>query len=150
MLFQLGAVQFSLAPMTIHDISFDTGHDFAAKDIIGAARPRESMGEADSKISLSGRVFPHFFARHGQDSGLSGLATLEDMSRSGEPQMLVGGDGTIFGFYLIEKLRQKNTFIDTKGIGRQIDFDIDLVKSPIVPDASALISTLSAILSLFG
>jgi phage protein U len=91
MLYQLGAVQFEVAPVNIHEVSREVGADFAAKDIVGSPRPREFVGEADEKITLSGKLFPAHFR------GLGGLAGLESMARGGQPQMLVRGDGSVFG-----------------------------------------------------
>ena len=49
-LYQLGAIQFQVAPVNISEVSRETGSDFAAKDVMGAPRPREYVGEADERV----------------------------------------------------------------------------------------------------
>jgi phage protein U len=141
MLFQLGYVQFEVAPVNIHQISREVGADFAAKDIVGAQRPREFVGEMDEQITLSGKIFPAHFG------GLGGLSALEAMARSGQPQMLLRGDGTVFGWYLIERLAETQNYLDARGVGKIVEFEIALVKSP---DAASAGSMLSTLMSLFG
>lgn len=141
MLYQLGTVQFEVFPVNIHGVDREVGADFAAKDIVGAARPREFVGEADGPASLSGRLFPQKFG------GLGGLAALEAMARSGQPQMLVRGDGEVFGWHVIEKVKSRSGFLDRRGVGRVIDFEVQLMKSPRAASAQAMLSTL---MSLFG
>lgn len=141
MLFQLGSVQFDVAPVNVHEASREVGHDFAAKDVIGAPKPRESMGEADEKVSMSGRLFPHRLG------GLGGLAALEAMARAGTPQILVRGDGMVYGWFLIESVKEKSTYLDGRGVGREIEFDISLVRSPNAASAGSIMSML---FSLFG
>lgn len=136
MLYQLGVVTFEVAPVNVEKVTRDVGHDFAAKDIVGAQRPRESVGEADEKINMSGCLFPQRLG------GLSGLELLEQMAISGEPQMLVRGDGRVFGWYFIEHMREDSAYLDRNGVGRKIDFTIDLVKSPSAPSVFSMLKTL--------
>lgn len=141
MLFQLGPITFEVAPVNVDKFTQETGHDFAAKDIIGAMRPRESMGEADEKLALHGKLFPHHFGGGDQLNILQGLA------RGGDPQILVRGDGTNLGWFLIEKVKRQDEYLDAQGVGRVIEFDIDLVASPTRGSAGGIMSLL---FSLFG
>jgi phage protein U len=141
MLYQLGAAQFDVAPVNVHQVKRSVGADFAAKDIVGAPRPREFVGEADEQISLSGKIFPAHFG------GLGGLAAMEAMARSGQPQMLVRGDGAVLGWYVIVKLSELQSHLDRNGVGKIIDFEMTLMKSPTAASAGAMLATL---MSLFG
>ena len=67
-LYQLGAIQFQVAPVNISEVSRETGSDFAAKDVMGAPRAREFVGEADERLTFAGTMFPQKFG------GLSGIA----------------------------------------------------------------------------
>ena len=141
MLYQLGAVQFEVAPVNVDRIERKVGADYAAKDIIGAPRPREFTGEADETVKLHGTLFPHRFG------GLDGLSTLQAMAVAGEPQMLIRGDGYVYGWYLIEEVSDKATFLDREGVGRVIEFDVSLFKSPRSASSGSMLSML---MSLFG
>jgi phage protein U len=94
-LYQLGAIQFQVAPVNISEVSRETGSDFAAKDVMGAPRPREFVGEADERLTFAGTLFPQMFG------GLSGIDALQSIARAGQPQMLMRGDGSVFGWYVI-------------------------------------------------
>ncbi|RFB80390.1 phage tail protein [Methylovirgula sp. 4M-Z18] len=141
MLFCLGPLAFEVAPLNADEFTRDAGYDYAAKDIMDQQRPREGVGEADEKITLKGKLFPHRFG------GLDELTLLDNLRTSGAPQILVRGDGLNFGWYFIEKTNIRHTYLDPQGIGRQIEVAIDLVKSPNAPDAGSLLGQL---MSLFG
>ena len=140
-LFQLGAVQFSVMPVNVAELEREAGSDFAAKDIVGAERPREFTGVADHKVKMKGVLFPHKFG------GLPGLSVLQAMAQSGDPQMLIRGDGAVFGWFVIEKVSDTHTFIDAAGVGRMIEFEIEMVRTPLRGSVGGMLNTL---ISLFG
>jgi len=140
-LFQLGGVQFQVMPVNIEEFEHQVGGDYAAKDVMGAMRPREFMGPADDKVTMAGVLFPHKFG------GVPGIMALQIMAELGIPQMLVRGDGMVFGFYVIEKVTDKHAYIDMAGVGRMIEFEVELVKSPLGPSIAGAMSTL---MNLFG
>lgn len=132
MLYACGGVAFEVAPVNIHVFEREVGADFAAKDIVGERRPREFTGEADEKVSFSGRLFPQRFG------GLEGLGALQAMARAGQPQILIRGDGLNLGWYLIESVKDRHAYIDREGVGRMIEFDIELVATPRRAGAGAM------------
>jgi phage protein U len=140
-LYQLGAIQFQVAPVNVSEVSRETGSDFAAKDVMGAPRPREFVGEADERLTFAGTMFPQKFG------GLSGIDTLQSIARAGQPQMLMRGDGAVFGWYVIEKVTDKHSYLDVAGVGRMIQFEIELVKSPNAASAASMMSTLVGLFS---
>ena len=138
MLYQLGGVQFSVAPTNIDAVSRERGSDFAVKDIIGAQRPREFMGVGDSEVTLSGKLITHRF-------GMGALETLAAMAQSGQPQMLARGDGYILGWHYFEKVKEKHSWIGPLGVGRIIEFDLELKQSPGGATASSMVSMLMSL-----
>ena len=140
-LYQLGAIQFQVAPVNISEVSRETGSDFAAKDVMGAPRPREYVGEADERLTFAGTLFPQKFG------GLSGIDALQSLARGGQPQMLMRGDGSVFGWYVIEKVTDKHSYLDVAGVGRMIEFEIELVKSPTAASVGSMMSTLTSLFS---
>lgn len=140
-LFQLGALQFQVWPVNISEVEREVGGDYAAKDLVGSMRSREYMGPADDKIRLGGVLYPHKFG------GTPGIQALQVMAEMGVPQMLIRGDGGVFGWYVIEKVTDKHAYIDMVGVGRVIEFEIELVRSPLGPSVAGMMSTL---VGLFG
>lgn len=141
MLFQLGVVQFEVLPVNLTSYSRSVGADFAAKDLIGAPRSREFGGRSDETITLEGVIFPHRFG------GLGGLEVLQSIAVAGEPQMLIRGDGEVFGWYVIEKVEEKAEYLNSTGIGRKTGFTISLQAVPEGPGADGIMSMISMLLS---
>lgn len=135
MLMQLGSVTFEIWPFNAESVSRETSFDFVAKDVMGAQRPREAMGEGDEFIDITGRLFPEKFG------GLGTMDVLHQMRASGSSHILVRGDGLKMGWFMIEKVRERSTYLDREGVGKLIEFDIALVKGPM-PSAASYISTL--------
>ena len=136
-LLSLGGIIFEVAPINLHEIETTVGADYAEKDVVGAAKPREYMGEADTTITLSGKMFPQKFG------GLGGFAALQLMAQLGVPQMVVQGSGAVWGFYLIDKVTRTDTYLDAGGVGRIVEFEINLIRSPQGPTMSGMISQIS-------
>jgi len=144
MLFQLGYVTVdspndhvtfdSPGPFNVTETSEEFGGDHAVKAVVGARQPREFVGPADRKMTLSGTLFPDFFARAGYATGLDEVETLRAMAENGKPQILVRGDGVNLGWWIIEKVSQKSSKLSADGVGKVITFDIALVKSTASAD----------------
>lgn len=140
-LYQLGAIQFQVMPVNLQEVERETGGDWAAKDVVGARRPQEYMGPADDTITLAGCVFPHKFG------GASGITALHGMAEAGQPQMLVRGDGTVFGWYVLKRVSETNGYLDAVGVGRFIEFEVELLRAPLGPSVAGMMSMLT---NLFG
>ena len=119
MLFQLGALQINQT-FNAHETAHKYGADFVAKNVIGTRKPREYVGIGDDSISLTGTLFPL------KIGGLSELDMLQAMTEQGQPQILVRGDGTNLGWYVVDKVSEKSKYLDSSGIGRVIDIEIEL------------------------
>ncbi|MBB4042000.1 hypothetical protein GGR34_003685 [Microvirga flocculans] len=124
MLYQVGALTFRVTAPNIHEVELEASADYAAKDVIGSLRPLEFVGEGESVLTLRGRLFPRKWG------GLTSLDVLEQMRLSGEPHIVVRGDGRNMGWWVVERYREKHSYLGVSGVGRQIEFDIVLKKSP--------------------
>lgn len=148
MLFQLGPVTFDCpAGLNATGTAEEFGGDFAVKAVVGAQQPREFVGASDRSFSLSGDLFPYAAARAGQDTGLDDIETLRGIATSGDPQILVRGDGENLGWFLVEKVTQTATALSATGIGRKIGYTVKLVESPTAADQA---STTGVLAQLFG
>lgn len=138
MLMQLGSVTFEVWPFNTHAISRDTAADFAAKETMNNMRPREFMGEGDETLNISGRIFPK------KDQGGEALGTLDTLQRmrsSGTAQIVVRGDGRNMGWFLIQSVSEKSSFLASDGVGQVVEFDVSLVRAP-KPSPASYIKTL--------
>jgi len=133
MLAQLGSVTFEVWPLNLHETDRQAAADHVAKDVLGSLRPREFVGEGDDLITLRGRLFPEAFGGSTDD--------LHMMRVSGTAQIYVRGDGRSFGWWLIERVTERATFLDGKGRGKVIEFEVSLTLSP-PPSAERYLSTL--------
>lgn len=140
MLYQLGSLTFEVWPFNTEETVRETRADFAAKDVLGSLRPREFMGEGDNSFTFTGRLFPEKLG------GLSGLDALDAMRLSGKPQILVRGDGSNLGWWLVERVRESSSVLDPRGVGRIVDYEIGLMKSPSAPSVSSYLSTFLSLL----
>ncbi|WP_404291568.1 phage tail protein [Microvirga sp. RSM25] len=136
MLYQVGALTFRVSTPNIHEVELEAAADYVAKDVIGVLRPLESVGEGESMLTLRGRLFPRKWG------GTSSLDLLERMRVSGEPQIVVRGDGRNMGWWVVARYREQHSYLGTNGVGRQIDYEVALKKSPKAATALGYFSTI--------
>lgn len=137
MLMSLGVTTFEIAPVNIHAHSRDASADFAEKPVLGARPPLEFMGEGGEARSLTGRLFPRHFG--------GSLNDLDAMRKAGQAMPLTMGNGQALGWFVIDKLTEKSSFLQTDGTGGMIEFDISLRRA----DGPAAIDYFSLLSSLF-
>lgn len=130
-LFQWGPVQFHVWPLNVHEYDHTTATEYARKDVAGAPPPREWVGEDDEQIFFRGNVFPR------RIGGLPELEWMDDARESGKSYALVRGDGTKFGWFVIEKLMRTNKFLIIGGVAQVINFEALFTRVDVPRDASA-------------
>jgi phage protein U len=138
MLYMLGPVVFDVAPTNIDRIALVSGQDWAEKPVLGGPPDFEATGAAPTKTKMSGRLFPNF-------SGGGSLDVLVGMSQGSSPFMLMRGDGLVLGWQIIRNVLQRHSFLLPSGVGRVIDFDLEIDSTPNGPGADALLSLLQGL-----
>jgi phage protein U len=139
MLMQLGSVAFEVFPLNTHEHSRAAEMGFVEKAVLGARPPLEKVGEGNETRMISGRVFPRKFG------GLGQLASLEAARAAGQPLFLMRGDGRPLGFYVIERMNEKDTYLAANGVGQVIEFDISL-KAASAPSPSGYVVSIMGML----
>ena len=134
MLYAYGDLLFEIAPFNTEKTRRSTAADFAAKDLIGRRKSREYVGEGDEKLVFNCKLFPQKLG------GLDRLDWLDAVRLSGVPQMLVRGDGTPLGWFLLEQVEENSSYLNGQGIGNMIDVTINLIRDD-PPSAEAFISS---------
>ena len=118
MLMSLGPVRFEIYPFNTTDYGHDHEASFVEKPVLGARPPLEWVGEGSESWSITARIFPHRFG------GLGDLKTLYQARAAGRPLYLMRGDGAQMGWVVIERVSERSSYLDAKGIGRVVDVDI--------------------------
>lgn len=140
MLLMIGPVRLDVAPFNAvsHEQSRETA--FVAKPVLGGREPLEYVGEGPATVSVAGKLFPEKFG------GLTSLEILNLARASGVPQWLMRGDGGMMGWVVIDRVTERSTYLDRKGVGKMIDVDIGMRRVGI-PLAATFFSALAG---LFG
>lgn len=139
MLMQLGPVTFDMK-VNLQTTGEQSQTPYAEHDVIGAPPVYEFMGEGASTFTINGVVHPEHFG------GYSGLAAL-DAARTGHiPVPLVRGSLEPVGWFLITSLSRQDQELNELGIGRVIEFTVQLTKTD-APGAGLFSSVLNILLS---
>ena len=139
MLFAIGPLVFDLV-VNISEFEHDSETDFARKDVVGARKPFEFVGPGDETLRFTGTLFPERLG------GSGAVEALRRIQATGAPQLVIRGDGKIYGFFVIKRLSFKGQSLDAAGAPRRIDVSIELERT----DQPSTMSVFSALVSLFG
>lgn len=138
MLAQLGSTTFEIVPFNAIGTGHDAGADFAEKAVMGRRPPLEFVGEAPESFTIQAKLFPAKFG------GMSSLDGLHKQRQAGKALPLMRGDGTPLGWVVIEKVAERASFLDAKGVGQVIEVDITVKRSD-PPGAGGIFSILSGL-----
>lgn len=140
MLMMLGSVALDVWPFNPTDTGQETGGDFVEKPVMGRRPPLEWVGEAGETFTITAKLFP---AKLG---GLGSLSKLSAMRKSGIPQYLMRGDGVPLGWMAVERVSERSSYLDAKGVGQVIEVEISLRRS----DAPTAGDYFSAVVGILG
>ena len=139
MLMILGPLMMEVWPFNPTETTREAGGDYVEKPVMGRRPPLEFVGEASETFTITARLFP---AKLG---GLGGLSQLNAMRQSGIPQYLMRGDGVPLGWMVVERVSERSSYLDAKGVGQVIDVDITLKRAD-APNAANFFAAISGIL----
>lgn len=138
-LLSVGPLVFDLR-VNLHQYSRESAEDFARKDVIGARRPYEHVGEGDERLTLSAKLFPDRLG------GAGAVDALHEIKRTGSPQLVIRGDGKVFGFYVITSVQDSGEYLDASGRPRMVDVEVTLERC----DQPSAADAFGSLLNLFG
>ncbi len=128
MLYAVGSIVFDTFPLNVDQVSRFTGGDFAEKPIMGRTPSFEHVGEAAEELRLGGKLLLRF---GGQDE----WDALHQLRREGRAQYVLRGDGRACGWFLIFSIREDDRFLDAKGRGQIVEFEIEMRRADRPPAA---------------
>lgn len=87
---------------------------------VGLRPAYQFLGLGEEKITLSGVLLPEI------TGGVLSLLILKTMAAQGKAWPLLGGDGTIYGMYVVASLTQTHSVFFSDGRARRIEFSMTL------------------------
>ncbi|TJV09028.1 MAG: phage tail protein [Mesorhizobium sp.] len=103
MLMKIGLVECDLS-FNIDTHGRETTHDYAEKPVVGARPPLEDVGVGSETLTVSGRLIPSKLG------GLGTLNILRNAQLAGTPQLVTRGDGSVFGFYVVQSISDEHDY----------------------------------------
>jgi phage protein U len=119
-LMTLGGFQFAINTAAHDSLQRETAYRWEQQDRLGREPAMQFIGAGNEKISLQGRIYPHF------RGGLGQLNTMRQMAGEGEPLQLIDGLGNVLGQYCITRIVEGQQAYVGPGIPRRMDFAIEL------------------------
>lgn len=151
-LYQIGPVQIDTKRLTVDAVDRQTGADFAAHDLLGRMRGRESVGEGDETLTIRGVII----TIRPDLNGMPELDKLHGSRKAGEPVWVHRGDGVVLGWYVVESIGEQHEHLQRDGVGAVVRHEIKLTK--VAETGSAYgnqridpnYSMLNTLITLFG
>ncbi|WP_099864743.1 phage tail protein [Pararhizobium haloflavum] len=144
MLFQIGTVTVDTRPFNIEEVERTGAADYAVKPVIGSLPSREFMGEGDDRIVISGQLLPQ------KVGGLTELEALHAFRRGGETLPVMRGDGKMFGWFVVEEIREEHSGLFRDGVGSALKHSVTLAKSAPEQASASIVGALVSLFNVIG
>lgn len=119
-LLMLGDFVFSAGRAAHQTLERANEYRWAQQDRLLRTPAMQWTGPGKETIRLSGVIY----TRHSISTGH--LDAIRRMASRGEPYDLTGGDGTLYGRYVITNVTENGSELDASGLARVIDFTLEL------------------------
>lgn len=120
MMMALGLFVFSLPTLAYQQLQRQTSWRHPATERVGARAVRQFVGPGEDSITLSGWVSAEL------GNGAVSIAQLRRMADDGTSWPLVGGDGRVYGAFVIESISETQTLFYADGTARRVEFQLQL------------------------
>lgn len=118
----LGMFIFAIDTLAYNELQRRTSWRHARSTRVGARDATQFVGPGDETINLSGTVYAEIC------DGRASLDDLRDMAAAGDAYLLITGDGSVVGSFVIEGIDERHAALMEDGSPRAIDFAIDLLR----------------------
>jgi phage protein U len=119
---QLGVYQFSVNTAAYQDLRRSSEYRWKNQERVGQLDALQYTGQGSDTITLSGVVFP------GYKGGTGQLNAMRAQAGTGQPLLLVDGQGFIHGRWVIEKIDEQQAVFARAGVPRRQQFSLQLRK----------------------
>ncbi|PXX79140.1 hypothetical protein DFR34_10830 [Rivihabitans pingtungensis] len=103
-----------------NELSREQGWRHASQSRVGDRPAHQYTGQDEETITLPGQLYPELGA------DINSLDTLREVADTGAPQVLIDGNGRVWGWYVLEKLTEKRASMLSDGTPLEIDFSLTL------------------------
>lgn len=122
MMLALGMFVFMLQTLPYQNLQRQTDYRWPTNDRVGLRAIPQFLGPGAEKITLSGELLPEI------TGGKMSLLGLHLMADQGRAWSLIGGDGTIYGMFVVESLSETHSELFADGSARKIEFTVSLLR----------------------
>ncbi|GAA3588768.1 phage tail protein [Gibbsiella greigii] len=120
MMLTLGFFVFMLQTLPYQTMQRNKDYRWPTNNRIGQRPSAQFLGVDNEKITLSGVLLPEI------TGGRWSLLTLELMADEGRAWPLIGGNGTIYGMFVVESLAETHSLFFADGSPRRTEFTLNL------------------------
>jgi len=123
MLATLGVFVFKLKTAPFQKMRRSTSWRWANNKRVGRRANYQFLGPGNDAITLTGVLMPEV------TGGPVTLDALRAMGDTGKNWPLIGGDGYIYGLWIIESIEENRSLFFKDGTARKIDFTLNLKRT---------------------
>lgn len=122
MMLTLGLFVFQLQTLPYQSLQQSLDYRWPSNNRIGQRGAYQFLGIGEDKITLSGVLLPEI------TGGALSMLALKTMAELGKAWPLIGGDGAIYGMYVVASMTQTQSVFFADGSARRIEFSITLTR----------------------
>ena len=122
MMLTLGLFVFQLQTLPYQSLQQSLDYRWPSNNRIGERGAYQFLGIGEDKITLSGVLLPEI------TGGALSLLALKTMAELGKAWPLIGGDGAIYGMYVVASMTQTQSVFFADGSARRIEFSMTLTR----------------------
>lgn len=115
-----GMMVFMRQTLPYQELQRSVDYRWPANSRIGQRASAQFTGVGDEKITLSGELRPEI------TGGTVSLLVLKVMADEGRAWPLIGGNGTIYGMYVVENFSETHSEFFSDGAARKINFNLSM------------------------
>lgn len=122
MMLTLGLFVFQLQTLPYQSLQQSLDYRWPSNSRVGQRPTYQFLGIGEDKVTLSGVLLPEI------TGGALSLLTLKTMAEQGKAWPLIGGDGAIYGMYVVASMTQTQSVFFADGSARRIEFSMTLTR----------------------
>lgn len=122
MMLTLGLFVFQLQTLPYQSLQQSLDYRWPSNNRIGERGAYQFLGIGENKITLSGVLLPEI------TGGALSMLALKTMAELGKAWPLIGGDGAIYGMYVVASMTQTQSVFFADGSARRIEFSMTLTR----------------------
>ena len=116
----LGAFRFSVSGAVYQRLTREVSARWPVQERVGRRPALQFTGPGVERLTLEGTIYPHY------TGGLEQIRGMRAQAQAGAPLMMVSGLGDVFGLWVIQMVRDTESFLRADGLPRKVEFTCEL------------------------